>query len=130
FVYNLALGYKFSGAVGDQAELRQVEGPGPGAVTPIERIAKPGSYSELAQTLRTGDLLFVRRNNSNEVSHVVIWIGPIGQAPDGTPLVIDSHGEGVEDVRGASIPSGIYLRPMREKSWYFREASHALRILH
>jgi hypothetical protein len=43
--------------------------------------------------------------------------------------VIDSHGEGVKDANGNSIPPGIHLRPFREDSWYNRSASHAHRFL-
>ena len=48
--------------------------------------------------------------------------------PDGTPLILDSHGEGVKDSNGKSIPCGINLRPFRKNSWYFKSASHAHRL--
>jgi hypothetical protein len=79
------------------------------------------------KALRTGDLVFIR-NRSGKISHVVIWVGPIGRAPDGVPLVIDSHGDDVRDSDGQPIPCGVQLRPFRENSWYNRSASHALRI--
>ena len=129
FVYNLALGFKPTGAIKDQAEKSDIAGPGPDAVTRAKRIDKPATYADLVHTLHTGDLLFIRRSKVNEISHVVLWIGAIGHSPDETPLIIDSHGEGVDDCNGVLIPSGVYLRPFRERSWYFREADHALRIL-
>ncbi|HEX4129377.1 MAG TPA: NlpC/P60 family protein [Pirellulales bacterium] len=129
FVYNLALGIKMTGAVEEQSKELRIEGPGTGRVTMARRIEKPSSYDELAKTLQTGDLLFVHPNSGRGISHVVLWVGPIGRSPDGAPLVIDSHGEGVEDSRGTPIPAGVHLRPYRDKSWYFRETSHVLRIL-
>jgi hypothetical protein len=75
----------------------------------------------------TGDLVSIR-NRSGKISHVVIWVGAIGRSPDGTPLIIDSHGEDVRDSNGEAIPCGVQLRPFRENSWYNQSASHALRI--
>jgi hypothetical protein len=70
------------------------------------------------------------RSREGHVSHVVIWVGPIGRAPDGTPLVIESHGSGVRDGNGQTIPCGVQLRPFREDSWYNRSASHVARVFH
>lgn len=127
FVYNLALGLKPTGDVQDQAELRSFPGPG-GTRVPVRRIARPDGHDALVRTLRTGDLLYIR-NREGEVSHVVLWVGPIGRSPDGTPLVLDSHGQDLKDGRGGTIPPGIRLRPFRRDSWYARNASHALRVI-
>jgi squalene-hopene/tetraprenyl-beta-curcumene cyclase len=129
FVYNLGLGIKPTGNVKKQADQLEHPGPGPNKTTHALRIEKPATYAELTRTLQTGDLLFIR-NKKGEISHVVLWVGAIGQAPDGSPLILDSHGDGVKDSNGNSIPHGIYLRPFRENSWYFQSASHAIRVLH
>jgi hypothetical protein len=68
------------------------------------------------------------RNREGRISHVVLWVGPIGRAPDSAPLIIDSHGDGVRDSEGRTIPCGVQLRPFRENSWYNHSASHALRL--
>jgi cell wall-associated NlpC family hydrolase len=130
FVYNLGYGLKPSGAIHTQAEEHRIPGPGEGHYTQAIRIQRPSSYEAFSRELKTGDLLFVRRQNKKEISHVVIWVGSVGRSPDNEPLIIDSHGEGVHDSNGKTIPSGIYLRPFRKTSWYFREADHALRLLH
>lgn len=127
FVYNLGFGLRLNTDVLIQAEERSAKGPGVGHVTRVHRVELPTSYEERINALRTGDLLFIR-NRSGKISHVVIWVGPIGRAPGGTPLVIDSHGEDVRDSEGRPIPCGVQLRPFRENSWYNRSASHALRI--
>jgi hypothetical protein len=128
FVYNQGLGLKPSSAIKKQAEQREIPGP-EGQHHRAERIDLPGSYEGLVKTLKTGDLLFVR-NRSGELAHVVLWVGPIGRGPDNRPLILDSHGDGVKDARGETIPAGIHLRPFRENSWYFKSASHAHRYLH
>lgn len=126
FVYNLALGIKPNSAIGRQAE--QLDVPGPGHNIRGVHIQKPEAYADLAKTFKSGDLLFIR-SNKEEISHVVIWVGPIGESPDGTPLIIDSHGANVTDSNDATIPDGVHLRPFREKSWYYNSASHALRLI-
>lgn len=130
FVYNLGFGIKPTGNVKDQSEQLEVPGPGPGRQVRAERINRPASYAELTKVLRTGDLLYIRGKEDGPVTHVVLWVGPIGHSPDGTPLIMDSHGEGVKDSNGVSIPCGIHLRPFREGSWYARCFSHAHRLLH
>jgi len=67
---------------------------------------------------------------NERISHVVLWVGGIGHVPDKVPLILDSHGDSVKDSSGHVIPAGVHLRPFREKSWYFRNASHAIRVLH
>jgi len=129
FVYNQGFGIKPTSAIKEQAMQRTISGPGEDRETKAEEIPLPKTYDELVKTLQTGDLLYVR-NRKEEISHVVIWVGGIGQSPDRTPLILDSHGEGVKDSKGNAIPVGIYLRPFRENSWYHKSASHAHRIFH
>jgi hypothetical protein len=128
FVYNLGFGLRLSTEVHLQAEERAAGGPGGGRMTRIPAVELPSSYEERIRALRTGDLVYVR-NRGGRISHVVIWVGPIGRSPDGVPLVVDSHGEDVRDCEGRSIPCGVQLRPFREGSWYNHSASHALRII-
>ena len=59
---------------------------------------------------------------------MTLWVGSLGQSPDSTPLILDSHGETVRDNQKKPIPTGVQLRPYRESSWYNRSASHALRV--
>lgn len=127
FVYNLGFGMRLNTDVVRQSEERAAKGPGEGRTTRLHLVELPSSYEERIQALRTGDLLFIR-NRSQKISHVVLWVGPIGRAPDGMPLVLDSHGEDVRDSEGQLVPCGVHLRPFRENSWYNRSASHALRI--
>jgi len=126
FVYNQGFGLRLNTDVVHQSQLRYAEGPGRER-TPLHRIELPASFERRIETLRTGDLLFIR-NRSGEISHVVLWVGPIGRSPDETPLVLDSHGEDTRDSNGKLIPCGIHLRPFRENSWYNQSASHALRV--
>jgi len=85
-------------------------------------------YDALVSKLKTGDLLYIRSKKGN-VSHVIMWVGPIGQSPDSQPLIIDSHGEGVKDCNDKSIPPGIWLRPFGRKSWYFNSLDRVHRIV-
>ncbi|MEZ5384029.1 MAG: NlpC/P60 family protein [Prosthecobacter sp.] len=128
FVYNLALGIKPTGAVKDQSQMTEVEGPGAGRRVPVRRIELSASYEDYPKVLKTGDLLFVKSMRGN-VSHVVLWVGKIGQSPDGLPLILDSTGTGAKDANGEAIPDGIQLRPFRRTAWYFTQASHVLRII-
>lgn len=128
FVYNLALGIKPTGDVQDQSVMTKVDGPGANRSIPVQRIESPGSAADWERVLKTGDLLFVK-NRSGNVSHVVLWVGKIGQERDGTPLVLDSTGEGSRDEKGQPIPNGVNLRPFNPNSWYANSASHALRII-
>lgn len=128
FAYNQALGIKPNSDVKKQSELVEITAAEPGRTVHVQRIKVPPTHADFARVLRTGDLLFIR-NNSDEISHVVLWVGAIGQSPDHLPLILDSHGAGVKDSNGGSIPSGVYLRPFRENSWYHRKADHALRLI-
>lgn len=127
FVYNLGFGLRLNGDVRRQAEEHVAEGPGPGHRTRLRRIELPPSHAERVRVLRTGDLVFIR-NVEEKISHVVLWVGSVGRSPDGEPLIIDSHGEGVRDSEDRTIPCGVQIRPFREHSWYNRSASHALRV--
>ncbi len=128
FVYNLAHGIKPTGTVKDQSELTEMPGPGPNRVLPVKRIELPSSYEDFEKNLLTGDLLYVK-STSGKLSHVVIWVGKIGQSPDGTPLILDSTGTGSKDSDGKVIPDGVQLRAFRRSSWYFTQASHAIRVI-
>ncbi len=127
FAYNQALGIKPNSDIHKQAELNEVPGP-VGQRLRVERIKLPATHAEFGKVLRTGDLLFVR-NTKDEVSHVVLWVGTVGKAPDRLPLILDSTSAGARDSNGATIPDGVHLRPFRETSWYSRKASHALRLI-
>jgi len=127
FVYSMALGLKPDSDVKKLAEeLRIPVGEKEGHIE-AERIERPESYEAFLKELKTGDLLFVK--SKGEIAHVVIWVGRIGSSPDGTPLVIDSTGGERKDCDGVFIPNGVHLRPFSAHSWYFRESSHALRLI-
>ena len=126
FVVNQGFGLRISTDIHDQAEQRVAQGLGK-SVKPLQMVELPSSYEERLKTLRTGDLLFIR-SRAGAVSHVVIWVGSIGKSPDGTPLVLDSHGADTKDSNGVLIPDGVHLRPFRKNSWYNGSASHALRL--
>ena len=126
--YNLAFGLSTTSDVDQQAERVRFTREGNGPAVEARRIEIPTSYDELARTLKSGDLLFIKNRQGN-ISHVVLWVGSISRAVDGNPLVLDSHGEDVKDANGTPIPAGVHLQPFRRNSWYFRSASHALRVL-
>lgn len=117
WVYNYGLGMKFTSHVRKQADmdgLRVLQGP--------------QDLATMRRTLVTGDLLFLRTRKGTRISHVVMWVGDLGQPAD-DPLVVDSHGGSVKDSRGVAIPRGIHLRPFREGSWYHESFDHALRLV-
>lgn len=128
FVYNQGFGIHPSGDVHKQAEELEIPGPGLGHRLRAERVAKPKTYKELVETLQTGDLVYICKKPGEKIAHVVLWVGAVGHSPDGTPLIIDSHGDEVKDSNGSHIPNGIHLRPFREHSWYYESFSHAHRI--
>jgi hypothetical protein len=45
------------------------------------------------------------------------------------PLILDSTGSGASDSNAQTIPDGVQLRPFKRTTWYFTQASHALRII-
>jgi hypothetical protein len=126
FVLNQGFGLRISSDVRVQSEERSARGPG-GHLTRLHVVDLPPGYEERINALRTGDLVFIK-GRGGKISHVVIWVGPIGRSPDNVPLVIDSHGEDVRDSEGRPIPCGVHLRPFRKDSWYNHGASHALRV--
>lgn len=128
FVYNLALGILPSTGIKQQSEMTEAAGPGAGRKVAVKRIELPKSYEDFPSELLTGDLLFVKSNRGN-VSHVVLWVGKIGEAPDAMPLILDSTGTGAKDSNGVPIPDGVQLRPFKRTAWYFTQASHVLRII-
>ncbi|APW62080.1 NlpC/P60 family protein [Paludisphaera borealis] len=128
FVYNQGFGIHLNSDVGRQATLEHALEGNHGREIRVHRVELPESYDERIKTLRTGDLVYIRHERDPHVSHVVIWVGPIGRSPSGVPLVIDSHGGGVNDDDGRPIPCGVQLRPYRKSSWYNRRASHAHRL--
>lgn len=128
FVYNLALGILPSTGIKQQSEMTQIATPGGGSAVWVKRIERPKKFEDFSAELQTGDLLFVKSNKGN-VSHVVLWVGKIGNSPDGTQLILDSTGAGAKDANGVTIPDGIYLRAFKRSGWYFTQASHVLRII-
>ena len=89
---------------------------------------KPGEwYDELVRSLEPGDLLYIRNNKQDHVTHVIMWVGECAKSPDGVPLVIDSTGGRIKDSSGHAIPCGIHLRPFKMGSWYHSSFDHAHR---
>jgi cell wall-associated NlpC family hydrolase len=129
FVYNQAFGVHLTSNVGRQAETAHCMKDG-ALHASLRRVELPESFQQRVKELRTGDLLYVRGRKDGPITHVVLWVGSIGRSREGAPLILDSHGSGVMDEDGVSIPCGVHLRPFREKSWYNRCASHAHRLFH
>jgi cell wall-associated NlpC family hydrolase len=127
FVYDVALGLHPNSEVHKQSE--QLEIPTLGGPHRAERIDRPASYEGFEQTLKTGDLLYIKGSPTGHVTHVVLWVGKVGRSPDGVPLVLDSTGSEHTDANGAKIPDGPHLRPFGRESWYFKSASHAHRLV-
>lgn len=128
FCYQMAFGIKLSSDIDAQAKKLEYLSPDKKELK-AERIEIPTTYADFSKTLKTGDLLFIKGAPDKEVTHVVIWIGKIGSSPGDVPLILDSHGQGVKDSNKVSIPAGVQLRPFGEKSWYFKSASHAHRVI-
>jgi cell wall-associated NlpC family hydrolase len=130
FTYNLALGYQFTTDIQRQSELTELRGPGPDRSTRVTRIELPKDFDDYDRVLRPADLLFIK-NNSGRLSHVVLWVGPLGRHKGKTQwLILDSTDGTHRDAEGQPIPPGIQLRPFTPRSWYFNNVSHALRIIH
>ena len=127
FVYNIALGIKINSDVTKQSELTEMTFAD-GHKAPIQRIEKPSTYAEFVSVLKPGDLIFVR-NNQEEISHVIMWVGAALAAPATTPLIIDSTGAGHTDSSGVAIPDGVQLRPFEARSWYYKSAAHVFRLI-
>ena len=97
FVFNYALGIKLPTAVGQQAWDLDLQGPGGPAAS-----ARSGSvtYASAERQPAPADPVFIR-NRSGQVGHVVIWLGSVGQSPDGDPLVLDCTQSLHRDAGGA-----------------------------
>jgi cell wall-associated NlpC family hydrolase len=127
FVYNQGFGIHMSSGIERQSVVHEALEGRHEWVT-VHKIELPAGFKERQETLRTGDLLYIRGREEGPVTHVITWVGSIGRSPSGVPLVIDSHGGDVRDDDGKLIPCGIHLRPYREDSWYNKCVSHAHRI--
>jgi hypothetical protein len=125
FVYNLALGVQLDTEIRRQAV--QPAAPMGAERLRLSRIDLPRTPAAYARTLRPGDLLYLR-GTEDRISHVVFWVGDLGRAPDGVPLVLDSTSSTLRAGQRV-IPDGVQLRPFRGTNRYFRRASHALRII-
>lgn len=128
FVYNQSLGIGFSSDVQKQAAMESVNIYGRDQIKSVKIIPRQDSFAGWNKVLKPGDLLFIRPRHGDYISHVVIWVGGWG-TPEGTSLVLDSHGADVRDSNKQLIPEGIYLRPFRQNSWYATNADHAIRII-
>ena len=82
FVYNIGFGIKPTSAIKEQAERREMPGPGEGRTT-AQHIELPKAYDDLVKTLRTGDLVFIKGSDKGHVTHVVLWVGAIGFGKQG-----------------------------------------------
>ncbi len=127
FVFNYALGIKLPTAIGLQGKTVVLRGPGGAGCLHAQHLAL-GSFATLGASLAPADLIYIR-NRAGRIGHVVMWLGKVGQDPKGDPLVIDSTETVHADADGVLIPIGVRLRPFREKGWYWRNASHAHRII-
>jgi hypothetical protein len=127
FYYNYGLGVKLDTGIRQQAERREVRGPGGRGILPVEVVPRL-PYAELVRALQPADLLYIR-NDAGRVAHVILWLGAVGEGPDATPLVLDSTGSGHTDAAGTPIPIGVHIRPFSERSWYAKDFSHAHRII-
>ena len=126
--YNYGLGIKMSTGVKRQADVTEIEGPGPDRTTHA-KVIDATDYDSLCKKLKTGDLLYIN-NRKGDLAHVIMWVGDVGKSPDGSPLVIDCTGEGHKDSNGNDIPIGVHLRPFLKDQWYFKSFDHAHRLLH
>jgi|LakMenEpi03Aug12_release.lakeMendotaPanAssembly.Ray.scaffolds.fasta_scaffold171133_2 hypothetical protein len=131
WVYNYGLGIKPNSAIEKQAEQREIRSDDGLRAVQAETINNDnGDYDSLVHKLKTADLLYIRGRNQDKVTHVIMWVGDCGRAPDGTPLVIDSTGPEHKDSNGNTIPGGVQLRPFTKNSWYFKCFDHAHRLIH
>ena len=134
FIYSQALGVSFHGyhpfysSKMAKAKSVTINGSGGTELTVFD-IPNNVSYKQMISKLKTGDLLFFKNEDGN-VTHVAIWVGKIGNSPDGVPLVIDSLDEVVIDSMGQQIPTGVQLRPFYQQSSYYKTFDHALRVVH
>jgi hypothetical protein len=127
FVFNYALGIKLPTGIGQQGATLTLAGPGGAGCLRAERISL-GQYDALGTVLAPGDLIYIH-NRRGAISHVVMWLGAVGQSPDGEPLIIDCSQTRHRDAKEVEIPPGVRLRPFRRDGWYWRNAAHAHRII-
>lgn len=127
FYYNYGLGIKLDTGIRQQAERREVRGPGGRGVLRLATI-EPMPYEQLIQELQPADLLYIK-NNEGRIAHVIMWLGEVGMSPDNVPLIIDSTGSGHKDSSGVPIPIGVHIRPFPKNSWYAKDFAHAHRII-
>jgi cell wall-associated NlpC family hydrolase len=128
FVYNIGLGVKLVSNTVKQSQDYNLSTESRGIIQTAQRINRPATYEDFITTFQPGDLLFIRTWKGG-ISHVVIWVGSIGNSPDSVPLIIDSHGSEVTDSNGKHIPCGVHIRPFKNGAWYFERMSHAMRII-
>jgi len=129
WVYNYGLGIRISSAIHAQAKRTSLSGPGGDGFVEARVIRDDNGYEDLVSRLEPGDLLYIKHKGSDDVSHVVMWVGKYGRAPDNTPLIIDCTGPEHQDCNGNNIPIGVQLRPFTRNSWYYNSFSHAHRII-
>ena len=128
FAFNQALGFKLPSAIGNLGAMKDAPGPGEGHSTPVQRIEVPRDYAAFGTVLRSGDILFMKSGDGT-ITHCILWIGDIGKSPEKQPLILDSTGESGVDSNGNKIPDGIYLRAFRPTGFYFKQFSHAIRVI-
>lgn len=129
FIYNVGFGIKLNSNTLKQSQMLNLSELSNGLVENAEIINEPATYEDFVNTFKPGDLLFIKAANNKPVSHVIVWLGYMGDSPDGTPLIMDSHGAEVKDSNGNTIPCGIHIRPFEKTSWYYNKFSHAIRII-
>ncbi len=128
FYFNYGLGLKLDTGIRQQAQRREVRGPGGSGILTIQTIER-APYDTLIARLEPADLLYIR-NDTGRIAHVILWLGAVGVSPDHIPLVLDATGGNHKDSNGVRIPSGVQVRPFFAKSWYAQNFAHAHRIIH
>ena len=103
----------------------------------INHFNSPGSLDALMNELQPGDLLYIASSvgSSNQVSHVVTWLGKYGTMADGSPspvpLVLSSHDDtpAVLDANNLLAPPGVEILPFDPNSWFYQNFAYAMRVL-
>lgn len=130
WAYNYGLGIQINSNVKKQAAMTEVKGPDGEKFPAAKVILDDKGFDDLVvNKLKSGDLLFIKREESDDISHVIMWVGEFGKSPDGDPLIIDCTGSSHQDCSGNKIPIGVQLRPFTKDSWYYRRFSHANRLI-
>lgn len=122
FVFNYALGLRLPTAIGAQAVQLALQGPG-GGCQPVKRL-HAARYDALVAMLQPADLLYFK-DRHGRIRHTGFWVGGLAA----TPLILDCTDSRRLDGRGATVPTGVHLRPFDETSWYWRHLSHAHRVI-